>query len=305
MTRPLAAWLLLALLVPAVPAMADSAGDPDIHLASVHAAVADLDADEILYSKYPERAVPIASITKLMTAIVVIESGEPLDEWLRIVDWHRPPAANAYSRIRIGSELPRGDLLRIALMSSENRAAYTLARHHPGGYEAFVDDMNATASELGMEDTRFVDPSGLSERNVSTVRDLVRLLAAADDHEPIIDASTTSGYRAQFRRPRYSLDYGNTNVLVHRGSWPIEVSKSGYLDAAGRCLVMVTRIGGRRIGMVMLDSLGTRTPIGDAGRIKRWLETGTSGPIAGAALAYERERTTMYEQAERQTAESR
>lgn len=300
-THAVALLLCLALLFPWSAAKA-AGTDNGPRLGSVHAAVVDLDSGEILHAKHADRVVPIASITKVMTAMVVLDSGEPLDEWLRVVDWHQPPPANAFSRIRLESELQRRNLLRVALMSSENRTSYVLARHHPGGYDAFIDAMNARAADLGMTDTKFVDPAGLSTGNVSTANDLVRLLQAAGEYPEIVEASGTPAYTARFRRPRYTKGYRNTNVLVHRGSWPIEVSKSGYLNAAGRCLVMSTRVDGRRIGMVMLDSLGTRTPIGDAGRIRNWLQTGDRGVIAGRALEYERERTAMYEQAEQQTA---
>lgn len=303
MPQSAAAWLFLLVFLFPLPAMAHEPDPSGLKLASVHAAVVDLETGELIHTKHADRVVPIASVTKLMTAIVVLESGEALDEWLRIVDWHEPPAANAFSRIRLESELQRRNLLRISLMASENRAAYVLARHHPGGYDAFVAAMNAKAAELGMSDSRFVDPAGLSDDNVSTARDLTRLLMAARGHDEIVEASQTAGYVARFRRPRYNKRYGNTNVLVHRNRWSIEVSKSGYLDAAGRCLVMSTHVDGRPVGMVMLDSLGTRTPIGDAGRIRRWLETGSSGSVAGRALEYERDRTAIYE-AERQTADA-
>lgn len=281
------------LLVSTTTANAGELGEPK--LGSVHAMVVDMESGEPLYTKHSNRVVPIASITKLMTALVVLESGAPLDEWLRVRDWHREPAANAYSRIRLGSELPRRELLRISLMSSENRAAYNLAWHHPGGFDAFIEAMNAKARELGMMDTRFVDPSGLSTDNVSTAADLVQLMAAASEHDPITQASSTAGKIVHFRRPGYTLGYRNTNLLAHRDYWHVGVSKTGYLDDAGRCLVMTTRIDGRQIGMVLLDSLGKRTPIGDVGRIQSWLETGRSGPVAGAARDYEQARTASYQ----------
>lgn len=262
-----------------------------IQLASVNAIVAELDTDTRLYAKNAERVVPIASITKLMTAIVVLDSGEPLDEWLAIVERKEAPPNNGYSRMRIGSELQRGELLRLALMASENTAAYVLARHHPGGLGAFVSAMNDKARALGMARTRFVDPSGLSAGNRSTAADVLRMLQAAADYEHIREFTRTRSHVARFRRPRYTLGYVNTNVLVHRGHWDIGLSKTGYLDEAGRCLVMLTAIDGREVGMVLLDSFGKRTPVGDAGRIRQWLTTGTGGSIAEAALTYEHRKT--------------
>ncbi|KPQ02810.1 D-alanyl-D-alanine endopeptidase [Marinobacter sp. HL-58] len=277
---------------------AESAGaGPDraqLQLASVNAAVAFADADELVYGKNADRTVPIASITKLMTALVVMESGEPLTEWLEFKTRHIPAPANAYTRIREGSELKRADVLRIALMSSENFAAYTLARHHPGGYDAFVEAMNAKARELGMVNTSFVDPTGLSLENRSTAADLVRLVKAVSNHPQIREYSTTRYFTGHFRQPRYRLAFGNTNILVHRESWGVGVSKTGYLSDAGRCLVMLSEMDGRPVVTVLLDSLGSRSPMGDAGRIKRWLTTGAGGSVAAAARAYEQKKNAAY-----------
>jgi D-alanyl-D-alanine endopeptidase (penicillin-binding protein 7) len=288
---------LLAVCIASAPARShEPAGS--IQLASVNAAIADLsDGGQVLYAKNPDRVVPIASITKLMTAMVVLDSGEPLNEWLRVVEREHDPVNNGYSRIRIGSELRRADLMKLALMSSENLATHVLASHHPGGRDAFVEAMNAKARALGMTSTRFVGPSGLSPLNRSTAADLLKLVAAAMDYEHIREYTTTSYYRARFRRPRYALEYGNTNPLVASSRWDVRLSKTGYLNEAGRCLVMVARIDGRSIAMVLLDSFGTRTPLGDAGRVKRWLTIGDSGSIAAAALDYERRRNAEYEQA--------
>ncbi len=284
------AWALVA-----PPAAGQARLDPGaLELASVQAAVADLASGELLFTKHADRQVPIASVTKLMSAVVVLDSGAPLDEWLTIVPRAERAPVNAYSRIRIGSELRRADLLRITLMASENYAAYVLSRHHPGGREAFVAAMNDKAAELGMHNSHFVDASGLSAQNRSTAADLLRLVAAAMDYELIRDYTRTTGFTAQFRNPRYTLQYGNTNLLVHRESWDVALSKTGYLQVAGRCLAMVANIDGRPIAMVLLDSLGTRTPLGDAGRIGRWLRTGQGGSVAGAARDYERQRQRDY-----------
>lgn len=265
-----------------------------LQLASVNAAVAYADDEELVFGKNSDRQVPVASITKLMTALVVMESGQSLDEWLEFQPRHIPAPANAYTRIRVGSELKRGDVLRIALMSSENFAAYTLARHFPGGYDAFVVAMNAKARDLGMEKTTFVDPTGLSTGNQSSAADLVRLVVAANKHPEISKYSTTRYLTARFRQPRYRLAFGNTNALVHRQSWGVDISKTGYLSEAGRCLVMLQEFEGRQLVTVLLDSLGTRSPMGDAGRIRRWLRTGESGGVAARARDYARQKNAAY-----------
>lgn len=273
----------------------NNGGEADtVQLASVNAAVAYAGDNDLVYSKNADRIVPIASITKLMTALVVLDSGEPLNEWLEFRKRHIPAPANAYTRIRVGSELQRSDVLRIALMSSENFAAYTLAREHPGGFDAFVRAMNEKALALGMGSSRFVDPTGLSVHNTSTAADLVKLVNAASRHPQIGDYSTTRYFNARFRQPRYSLSYGNTNILVHRDSWGVGMSKTGYLSDAGRCLVMVSTMNGKQVVTVLLDSLGTRSPMGDAGRIRNWLNTGATGRVATAARAYERKKNAIY-----------
>lgn len=281
--------LLVAGFTPISALASQTPSVKNLNLASVHAAVVDLDSGETLHEKYPDTSVPIASLTKVMTALVVLDSDQPLDEYITILERHRPAPVNAYSRIRIGSEAKREDLVRIALMASENLAAHTLARHYPGGFDAFINAMNEKAESLGMSNTRFVDPAGLSSDNRSSASDLARLLTAAWKHEKIRELSTTRYYGVWFRSPRYELRYGNTNVLVHRERWDLELTKTGYLDDAGRCLMMATTVDGRTLGMVFLDSFGKRTPLGDAGRVRRWLETGNSGSIAGAARRYERE----------------
>lgn len=262
-------------------------------LASVSASVVDLKSGESLVAKNDNLVVSIASITKLMTAIVILDAKQPLDERIRISKSDRVLAHNYYSRIRTGSELSRDDLLRIMLMSSENLAATALATSYPGGFDAFVAAMNAKARELGMKQSRFVGPSGLSPDNVSTASDLSRLVRAAAGYKAIRDYSTTRVFTANFSHPRYRLGYTNTNPLVRGGNWDISLSKTGYLDEAGRCLVMVADIGNREVVMVMLDSFGKRTPVGDAGRIRSWLENGDAGRIAGAARDYERRRTAL------------
>ncbi len=282
-------------------ATAPTAAAAGPNLASVNAAVAKAGEPELLFGKNAERSVPIASLTKVMTALVVLESGQPLDEWLTFRERHTPAAANAYSRIRIDSTLRRADVLRLALMSSENFAAYTLARSHPGGFDAFIEAMNDKARELGMTGARFVDPTGLSVDNVASAADLVKLVNAAARHPELQAYSTTGYFRAHFRNPRYSLSYGNTNALVHRDSWGVTLSKTGYLKDAGRCLVMISEMNGEQVVTVLLDSLGTRSPMGDAGRIKRWLDTGAPGQVARAARRYEQSKNAAYASADKQS----
>ena len=280
----LGSCLLLGILAYAGTATANP------QLASVHAVVQPLHGTEPVLTKFPDHQASIASITKVMTAMVVLDSGLPLDEWLTITRRSDDPPKNAYSRIRIDSEAQRGDLLRITLMSSENLAAYVLAQNHPGGREGFIAAMNAKAAELGMTQTQFVDPSGLWPENVSSARDLVTLVRAAYAYPELREMSTQGRFRVQFRSPRYTLDYGNTNALVHNARWNVQLSKTGYLIESGRCLVMVAEIDQQPMILVLLDSLGSRTPLGDAGRIRRWLENGEMGTVADAARAYEQQR---------------
>lgn len=287
--------LLVSGLFGTAQASESSPPQADIQLGAVKAAIVELESGKTLYAKHSDWVTPIASITKLMTALVVMESKQDLNEWVEIPKPDRETSKNAYSRIRIGSQLKRGDLLRLALMSSENLAAYTLAASYPGGVEAFVAKMNATAKRLGMVDTHYKDSSGLSKGNVSTAADLVKLIEAIAQYDQIREYSTTPRYTAHFRKPRYSLGYGNTNRLVHRTSWDIGLSKTGYITEAGRCLVLLSKFEGREVAMVLLDAFGKQTPVGDAGRVKRWLTTGNSGTVAGAALRYEQAKAREYE----------
>lgn len=284
------ATLVLIWGLAGAPAAAERPDPEKLQLASVHAVVTDLASGETLYGKHADVAAPIASVTKLMTAMVVLDAGQPLDEWLIIVGWNRDLDKNAYSRMRIGSEAQRGQLLRLALMSSENLATNVLAHHHPGGFDAFIAAMNAKAAALGMRNTSFVDPAGLSPDNRASAADLGALVRAAYGYDEIRALSTGYQHTARFRNPRYTLPYGNTNPLVASSRWDLELTKTGYLREAGRCLVLVTRIDDRPVAMVLLNSFGTRTPLGDAGRVRRWLTTGHGGSVAGAARRYERER---------------
>lgn len=293
MKHLLVACCLLA-AISASHAETPAADSPAPELASVHAVVADFDSGETLFAKQADAVVPIASLTKLMMAMVVVDGGQPLDEWLKIVPRDKPVEKNAYSRLRIGSEAKRRDLLLLALMSSENLACHVLASSYPGGTPAFVAAMNAKASALGMTETHFVDSNGLSPSNRSTAGDLVKMANAAAHYPLIRELSTTAEYTVSFRSPDYTLGYGNTNVLAHGDKWDIRLTKTGFINEAGRCLIMIAAVGERTVTMVLLDSFGTRSPVGDANRVKRWLETGSSGTVAGAARDYERQRTAAY-----------
>ena len=269
-------------------AISPMATPAEIELASVHAAIGDLRGGKPLYTKNADLAVPIASVTKVMTAMVVLDAGQPLDEWVPILGWEKKTGKNGYSRLRIDSTSRRDQLLKLALMSSENLAAHTLARHYPGGFAAFVAAMNEKARALGMTKTFFDDPTGLSPGNRASARDLWTMLRAAYEYDLIRTYSTTYQHQASFRAPRYRLAYGNTNPLTASSRWDVQLSKTGYLREAGRCLVMVVDIGGEPVGMVFLNSFGTRTPLGDAGRARRWLTSGEAGRVAGPAREYER-----------------
>lgn len=292
-TRFILAWAL-GFLLSAVALGATTSTPNVISLASVSAVTADVETGELLVAKHADAVMSIASITKLMTAMVVLDSLASLNEWLPIGGWGSKLGKNAYSRIRITSQARRSDLLRIALMSSENRAAYNLGLNHPGGIGAFITAMNAKAKSLGMTRSNFVDPMGLSPDNRSTARDLARMVTAAHRYPEIRDYSTTRQYTVRFRAPRYQLGYGNTNPLTRSSRWNVLLSKTGYLKESGRCLVMVTEADGQVVAMVMLNSLGTRSPLGDAGRMRRYLETGARGNVAKAARDYERKMIRSY-----------
>jgi D-alanyl-D-alanine endopeptidase (penicillin-binding protein 7) len=242
-------------------------------LRSSVALVQDADSGETLFEKNSETVLPIASITKLMTALVVLERGLDLEEHVVISreDLVATHSSRMRGRLRPGSVLTRHELLLLALMASENRAAAALARTYPGGTEAFVAAMNAEASQLGLQDTRFDDPTGLSPHNVSSAQDLVKLVKAAHAYPLIRDYSTRRSAYVKARGGR--VGYNNTNSLVRSGSWDIELSKTGYIAAAGRCLVMHMRVASRDLVVILLDSWGKYSRIGDARRIRKWLES--------------------------------
>ena len=212
---------------------------------------------------------PIASITKLMTAMVVLDSRQALDSRIAISDDDVDTERGSRSRLKVGAELSRGELLHLALMSSENRAAHALGRSHPGGMPAFVTAMNEKARELGMERSRFVEPTGLSSANVSSAADLARLVRAAHEVDLIRRYSTDQAYQVNiFGR---ELRFHNTNRLVAAEGWDIGLSKTGFIQEAGRCLVMYARVDGRSLTFVLLDSWGKLSRVADANRIRKWL----------------------------------
>jgi D-alanyl-D-alanine endopeptidase (penicillin-binding protein 7) len=284
------AGLLLACLTLVAPVT--QAAPQTQELASGSALLVDLNSNQILYSSNPDLQVPIASVTKLMTAMVVLDAKPALDEQLTIVIKDVAEMRGVYSRVRIGSQLSRHDMLLLTLMSSENRAAASLA--HPGGVPAFVAAMNAKAQALGMTHTRYREPTGLSEKNVSTANDLVKLVKAAGQYPLIGQFSSTREHVQQFAKPRYSLGFRNTNSLVHKDNWSIQLTKTGFTNAAGHCLVMRTQMAGKPVAFVVLDAFGKYTHMADANRLKRWLETGQVTKVAPAALAYKK-----HKQAER------
>lgn len=255
-------------------------------LAAGSALLVDLKTNQVLYSSNPDFIAPIASVTKLMTAIVTLDAKQPLDEKLPIVIKDTAEMQGVFSRVRVGSQLSRYDTLLITLMSSENRAAASLAHHYPGGHEAFIKAMNAKAQALGMHSSHFVEPTGLSEKNVSSAHDLVLLIKAAQQYPLIKQFSTTDEKTIAFTKPNYTLGFRNTNALVRKDNWNIQLSKTGFTNSAGHCLVMSTEMNNRPVAFVVLDAFGKYTHMADANRLKKWLETGTVTPVPAAALSY-------------------
>ncbi len=248
-----------------------------LKLASVYAMVFDTNTGEPIYAKNPDKVVPIASITKLMTAMVVLDAKQPLDEMVKIDVDKITTLKGVYSRVRRGSEISRHEMLRLALMSSENRAAACLGQGYPGGLAVFVEAMNKKAKDLGMSSSHFAEPTGLSKENVSTPKDLVKMVSAANKYDLIREFTTTPQKSASFQKPNYTLGFYNTNALVRnnsKNSWDISVSKTGFTNPAGRCLVMLAKVADRTLAIVLLNSNGKLTPVGDATRIKRWIESG-------------------------------
>jgi serine-type D-Ala-D-Ala endopeptidase (penicillin-binding protein 7) len=258
----------------AVPSVGDLAGlqrTPDpLELKSSVAYVVDQANSQVLFEKNANVALPMASITKLMTSLVVVEANQDMDEFLTITEGEIDHEKFTSSRLKVGTQLTRGTMLHLALMSSENRAAAVLGRNYPGGITSFVRAMNAKARALGMNESHYVDASGLSSQNVASASDLVKLVNAAYQH-PIIRLYSTYP-KLEVAAGGQILHYHNTNNLVANPDWDIGLQKTGYISEAGRCLVMQAKIEGRPVVMVFLDSKGKQSRLGDAGRIRRWLE---------------------------------
>jgi D-alanyl-D-alanine endopeptidase (penicillin-binding protein 7) len=259
--------------VAARPSMGQTYGlhqTPDpLDLKSSVALVLDRNTNEVLFSKNAQAVLPIASITKLMTSMVVFEHHQNLDEVLTVTQDDVDTEKHSGSRLAVGSRLTRREMLHLALMSSENRAANALGRHFPGGLNAFVDSMNQRARELGMHDTRFVEPTGLSSKNQSSAHDLAILVRASHEHELLRQFSVTP--EAKMAVGRQQLQFRNTNGLVRGGTWDIALQKTGYIAEAGRCVVMQASLAGRELILVLLDSAGRYSRIGDAERLRKWI----------------------------------
>ncbi|MGL6509524.1 D-alanyl-D-alanine endopeptidase [Aeromonas hydrophila] len=284
-TRPFLTLLLGAFLVPV--SMESAQANPfsaqfhspnsfleqrnDLALSSAAFVVANPRTGEVLSERNANRVMPIASITKLMTALVVLDANQRLSEMLTVTMADVDRLKGTGSRLAVGSRLSRADMLHIALMSSENRAASALARNYPGGQRAFIEAMNAKARMLGMWSTQFSDSTGLTPRNVSSAHDLAKLVAAASTYPLIRQYSSTE--ERMVRNGKRQLHYLNSNRLVREGSWPISLSKTGYIREAGRCLVMATQINREPVIMVLLNADTPNARVADAKRIKSWLET--------------------------------
>jgi len=243
----------------------------ELDLRSSVALVIDQDTNEVLFEKNQTAVMPIASLTKLMTGMVINDAKLSMDEVITITQDDVDTEKGSGSRLRVGTRLTRGEALHLALMSSENRAAHALGRTHPEGLSVFVGLMNAKAQALGMHASTFVEPTGLSSRNQSNAHDLALLVSAASDDSKLREYSTSHGY--VFAAGKRTLKYNNTNRLVKHPEWDIGLQKTGYISEAGQCLVMQARVAGRKLIMVFLDSAGKLSRIGDAERVRRWVET--------------------------------
>ena len=255
--------------VPVAAVMQDDGPMPK--LASSAVAVIDQTTGDVLYEKNANVVVPIASITKLMTAMVALDAQPSLSETLTVSDADVDLLKGTHSRLSVGTQLSREEMLRLSLMSSENRATAAISRYYPGGRPAFIAAMNAKAGELGLTDTHFQDPTGLTPNNVSSARDLVKLVNAAHQYPLIREFSTSEEYQVAIKGRAQT--FRNTNALVKSDNWTIGLSKTGYISEAGKCLVMQAWLNNKPTIIVLLDSWGKVTRIADAQRIKRWIET--------------------------------
>jgi len=247
-----------------------------LQLASESALVVDSKGNEV-YAKQVDEPQSIASITKLMTAMVVLDARLAPDERITITRDDRDLIRYSGSRLQPGATLTRDQLLRLALMASENRAANALGRTYPGGRKAFVEAMNRKARAIGMNSSRFADPAGLDSDNVATARDMVKMVRAAQQYPLIRAATTTTTMSVHPYKGRGEMHFNNTNRLLKNADWKIQLSKTGYINEAGRCLVMQARIADQPLVIVLLNSFGKLTPFGDSNRIRKWIETGSRG----------------------------
>ena len=266
--------------------VADFGRDGGPNLLSHAAFVFDQETGRALYAKNADNVVPIASITKLMTSMIVLDAKLNLDEAVVIDNADKDLLKGSKSRLPVGTAFRREDLMRLALMASDNRAAAALGRNYPGGTIAFVDAMNAKAQQLGLSNAHFVDPTGLAPGNVASPQDLAIMVSAASSYPEIREFSTAQALNVQLPTSRRSLGFVNTNSLVRSDGWNIGLSKTGYINEAGKCLVMQAIIGSRPVVIVLMDSWGKFTRIGDANRIKKWIESGkvtASAPLKVAS----------------------
>lgn len=244
--------------------------DDPLDLNSSAALIVDADTQEILLGKNDHAVLPVASLTKLMTALIVAESGLDMEETVQISQLDVDRLKNSGSRLKVGARLSREQAMHLALMSSENRAAHALARTYPGGVNQFVALMNERAQQLGMSDTRFVDPTGLSSGNQSSARDMAILATVTNQVPAIRQFSTSTGYKLPVGR--HTIPYRNSNRLVDRDNWDISLQKTGFIREAGRCLVMHVNVAGRNLIMVLLDAKDSKSRFGDAERMRMWAE---------------------------------
>lgn len=264
-----------AIAAPPRPSFGQLAGLHGTHdaldLKSSVAYVLDQDTHEILFQKNENAVLPIASLTKLMTGVIVSEARLDVNEMITITEADVDTEKGSRSRLKVGTQLTRGELMLLALMSSENRAAHALGRSYPGGLDRFVQAMNAKAKLLGMQDTRYVEPTGLSSRNQSSAKDLATLASHASNDKVLRDLSTSPMHQVDVGNK--TLSYVNTNRLINNPQWDIGLQKTGFISEAGQCLIMQAKVSGRRLIMVFLDSAGKLSRLGDAERVRRWVES--------------------------------
>lgn len=282
MRRTVVALALFFLGISIGTSAADSKPRPGAkpEVKSAAALIIDAENGTVLYEKKAAQVAPIASLTKLMTALVVLDGQQPLDEVITIKAGDRWKGKGQFTRLPVGAKLTRGDLMKLALMASENMAAHLLARNYPGGVSAFVKTMNLKAKALGMTHTRFADASGLSSGNVSTARDLAKLVSAASRDSRIREFSTLTQHTVRVNKNQ--LTYRNTNLLIGKPDWDIHVQKTGFTNDAGQCLVMEAMIGDRPVVMVFMNSFGKLTRTADARRVRKWMEAQHGGSLAAA-----------------------